>query len=66
MDKTQVEFREDTKEVVLICSDKLWQYIQDMRKKGLGKLDIVHVAQIYKEVKNLNLVFEEKENKNGN
>ena len=66
MEKTQIEFLEVNKQIVIKCSDNLWEYIQGLRKKGLDNLDIIQVAKIYKEVKNLDLKFEEKENKNGN
>lgn len=59
---TLLEWIPETKSIVLKCSDKMWEYLQDLKTKGLDNLNIIQLAKIYKELKSLDLKLDKKEN----
>lgn len=64
MEKTSLIWVEDSKQVILGCSDKLWDVLQKYRKAGVQNLSIIEIAKIYQEIKSLEINLEQKENQN--
>lgn len=58
LNQSRVEWKEEDKSVILVCSDNLWNYLQQIRKTGLDNLDLIQVAKMYKELKSLDINLE--------
>lgn len=60
--KSFIIWNETNKQVILTCTDKLWEYLQNIRHKKMDNLDLIQLAKLYKELKTLDIDLE-KENK---
>lgn len=63
-DKTSITWIEPSKQIVLGCSDKLWEYLNNLRKTGINNMNILELAKVYKEIKSLDINLDKKENEN--
>lgn len=61
-EKSFVIWNETNKQVILTCTDKLWEYLQKIRQKKMDDFNIIELAKLYKELKTLDIDLE-KENK---
>lgn len=61
--KSFVIWNETNKQVILTCTEPLWEFLQKIRTKKMDDFNIIELAKFWKELKTLEINLEgEKEN----
>lgn len=56
--KSFIIWNDSNKQVILTCTDKLWEYLQKIRTKKVEDFNIIELAKLYKELKTLDVDLE--------
>lgn len=56
--KSFIIWNDSNKQVILTCTDKLWEYLQKIRTKKVEDFNIIELAKLYKELKTLDIDLE--------
>lgn len=54
----------ESRQVILCCSEKLWDYLQNIKNKGIENLDLLSIVKVYKEIKSLDVKLEQENKEN--